>query len=606
MLCGLKIGNFKAFSETQYMPIRPLTLIFGPNSSGKSSLIHALVLAHEAMRKGDLDIHRTEIGGDSVDLGGFRQYIFRRDAERNVEWAIELETKNISGRIGEVFRSANKVSLAVSIGMVSKADFARHLEEMLQKTERLEDLQYSALLETLQTEAKEEDKDWLDRELERYKYQSLTIREFLEMDKEPSVTKYAIEADGIPLLKMSLRKEGFLRLDFLNNDHPVIKSQVEAIILSSTTTDRISSEDYRVLDEAISNLVLDIEVEAPKFILSGIRGVKEIGHLSPISRSRRTDDLISAFNLFFPKLLDEIIRGLSDAVEKQFHNFRYLGPLRSYPPRHLAFAQHHDPNWKAGGGFAWDEVRKNEDLRKKVNQWLGDPNKLSTPYELVVQHLLTIDQLEKHYTKRIGEIEKEFHHVFDSVEEEDGIPVSKDPFEYFDKIADIPKDMKRIEQYLSEIGELVLRDRRTEAVVSHRDVGIGISQVLPVLVSGYANKNSIVAIEQPEIHLHPALQAELGDVFIESSLGQNKNTFILETHSEHLILRILRRMRETAEGNPKQGLALTRDDVCVLYVDQPKDKNFSVVYEMRLDQDGTFLDPWPGGFFEEGFRERFL
>jgi predicted ATPase len=50
MLTALRLGNFKAFADTQNIPIRPITLIFGPNSAGKSSIIHGLVLAHEAER----------------------------------------------------------------------------------------------------------------------------------------------------------------------------------------------------------------------------------------------------------------------------------------------------------------------------------------------------------------------------------------------------------------------------------------------------------------------------------------------------------------------------------------------------------------------------
>ena len=49
-------------------------------------------------------------------------------------------------------------------------------------------------------------------------------------------------------------------------------------------------------------------------------------------------------------------------------------------------------------------------------------------------------------------------------------------------------------------------DQRSGTVVSHRDIGIGVSQVLPVLVGAYAAQNQIIAIEQPEIHLHPALK----------------------------------------------------------------------------------------------------
>ena len=67
MLTALRLGNFKAFAATQTIPLRPLTLIFGPNSSGKSSIIHGLLLAHEAIRTGTIDVRRPQLGGDSVE-----------------------------------------------------------------------------------------------------------------------------------------------------------------------------------------------------------------------------------------------------------------------------------------------------------------------------------------------------------------------------------------------------------------------------------------------------------------------------------------------------------------------------------------------------------
>ena len=73
MISAIELGYFKAFAHTQQIPIRPLTLILGPNSAGKSSLIHSLLLAHHAIKTGELDCYRTSIGGESVDLGGFRQ-----------------------------------------------------------------------------------------------------------------------------------------------------------------------------------------------------------------------------------------------------------------------------------------------------------------------------------------------------------------------------------------------------------------------------------------------------------------------------------------------------------------------------------------------------
>ena len=102
------------------------------------------------------------------------------------------------------------------------------------------------------------------------------------------------------------------------------------------------------------------------------------------------------------------------------------------------------------------------------------------------------------------------------------------------------------------------------------------------------------------MHLHPAMQAELGDVFIESALGERKNTFLLETHSEHLILRILRRIRETtAEGKPGKGgmPAIRPEDVSVVDV-QPGPKGAEVI-ELPVTPDGDFSRPWPKGFFAE-------
>lgn len=160
-------------------------------------------------------------------------------------------------------------------------------------------------------------------------------------------------------------------------------------------------------------------------------------------------------------------------------------------------------------------------------------------------------------------------------------------------------------EFRSEVlQDLVLIDKRTNTPVSHRDVGIGVSQVLPVLVLAYAYTNKLLAIEQPEIHLHPALQAELGDVFLESALGDNGNTFLVETHSEHLLLRIMRRMRETSTDELPDGVPEVHpDDVIVLFVEADGPK--SIVREMPLNERGELVKAWPGGFFEEGLREIF-
>jgi predicted ATPase len=125
------------------------------------------------------------------------------------------------------------------------------------------------------------------------------------------------------------------------------------------------------------------------------------------------------------------------------------------------------------------------------------------------------------------------------------------------------------------------------------DVGFGCSQILPILVAGYSRpSDSILIIEQPEIHLHPRAQAELG-TFLYDISKRNLQLFV-ETHSEHLLLRLL---SYVAEGK------LTPDDINVFYVYAKKDTHKKCVKLMSIGNDGIFKEKWPEGFFPERLRE---
>ncbi|MCI0410456.1 MAG: DUF3696 domain-containing protein, partial [Acidobacteria bacterium] len=95
-----------------------------------------------------------------------------------------------------------------------------------------------------------------------------------------------------------------------------------------------------------------------------------------------------------------------------------------------------------------------------------------------------------------------------------------------------------------------------------------------------------------------------GDVFLESALREQRNAFLIETHSEHLLLRMLRRIRETTDGELPNGLPRVRpEDVSVLYV-QPGREGAEVVH-IPVTEEGEFERPWPEGFFAERARELF-
>lgn len=132
-------------------------------------------------------------------------------------------------------------------------------------------------------------------------------------------------------------------------------------------------------------------------------------------------------------------------------------------------------------------------------------------------------------------------------------------------------------------------------------VGSGVSYVLPVLVSLWGADRSW--IEQPELHLHPAAQCELGDLFIRA-LYRGRFS-IVETHSEHILLRVLRRIRQTAAGVALDDeLKCHPETVSVLYF-EPKGDGSTAIRQLRVTRGGDFMDRWPSGFFEERDRELF-
>ena len=170
-------------------------------------------------------------------------------------------------------------------------------------------------------------------------------------------------------------------------------------------------------------------------------------------------------------------------------------------------------------------------------------------------------------------------------------------FERFQIPYDLHIDRIARTELAGEYIVVVLRDRRSGTQVTIADVGFGINQILPVITEGVTSRpGSIICVEQPEIHLHPRLQAHLADLMIDTISeydGEGKQ-WIAETHSELLILRIQRRIREGR---------LTSEDVSVIYVDPDEDGAGSNILQLDLDEEGNFVDEWPEGFFDEGFNE---
>ena len=178
-------------------------------------------------------------------------------------------------------------------------------------------------------------------------------------------------------------------------------------------------------------------------------------------------------------------------------------------------------------------------------------------------------------------------------------PLRQEPqrFVVADQSADgsyeIRVELLRSSETVGQVAYLALVNRKTNLELSPSDVGVGYSQMLPLIAQSALAREQLVCIEQPELHLHPAMQARLGEMFVNEATGGNRVRFLIETHSESLMLRILRKIRQ---GD------IPADDVLVCYVDQDE-AGSSVIYELPIDERGNFMSPWPRGFFDERLEE---
>ena len=139
--------------------------------------------------------------------------------------------------------------------------------------------------------------------------------------------------------------------------------------------------------------------------------------------------------------------------------------------------------------------------------------------------------------------------------------------------------------------EFLVRKYKDGPEVRLTDIGFGVSQVLPVLVlCYYVPEGSILILEQPEAHLHPKVQSDLADALID--VVKNRNVqIILESHSENLLLRLMRRIAEEK---------LSADDTA-LYFCQINDGT-SEIERLNMDEYGNIRN-WPQDFFGDATGE---
>jgi predicted ATPase len=152
----------------------------------------------------------------------------------------------------------------------------------------------------------------------------------------------------------------------------------------------------------------------------------------------------------------------------------------------------------------------------------------------------------------------------------------------------------------ARIFEVRLRDTDSGRWANFADVGFGIGQAFPVFVEGLRTPaGGTFLVQEPEIHLHPDAQLGMADFLVY--LARSGRFVIAETHSEHLLLRIRRRILASFAGK-RSRLALKPEEVSILHIDKRRD---GTSHARRLEMDDLAqIRNWPRGFMEEATQER--
>ncbi len=231
--------------------------------------------------------------------------------------------------------------------------------------------------------------------------------------------------------------------------------------------------------------------------------------------------------------------------EQLFSRVHYLGPLREYPRRE----------------YAWSG---------------GRPSDMGRRGERVVEAILASREAGVLYSRGKGKKRQ-------TLEE---------------RVAQWLKDLELIHSFevrpIKEGGKLFqvwVKRTVSSSEVLITDVGFGVSQILPVItLCYYVPEGSIILLEQPEIHLHPRVQSGLADVLIDA-IKTRKVQIIIESHSEHLLRRLQRRIAEEE---------LNAEDAALYFCSVSRDR--SKLQSLELDMFGTIMN-WPKGFFGDDFEE---
>lgn len=482
MLEKISLENFKGFKTLENLKMKPITILCGTNSCGKSSILQSILLLKQTLESKNIN-QTLLLNGRFVKLGYFQDIIFEKDIENNVIFNFCFKL------IKDDFYISRNRSIPIYYILRELAGGNFHRKDL---EEYIVHFNFSLKSNKEITDSNDYLKSLTVEKLK------VVITTIIENKKELPETS----------IELNLKKDNIYSVKWKNLDNRVFTS---------------GKSDKK-----------NAEAEA-KIIFA---------NLFPISVEYTSKKQIHPS-------LDLSLYRLTELLQNIFSSYTYLGPLRGEPEREYIYRDEIVEIGNKGENAAY--------------LYLAEKDK----------------EINNHYF---------YNNLKDSFEAKPKINLKNALKNWFELMNIYNFDA----EILNKIIYLNLGSNSSKVTqVSIAEVGFGVSQIFPILLEGLRMpKENTLLLEQPEIHLHPNLQMQMADYFISLALSQKK--VIVETHSDHIINRLVRRIVEDDKFN-------LNDLIGIYFINSTE--NGSTYEEIKIDDKKGIIN-WPKDFFDQNALEQ--
>lgn len=539
MLTEINLKNYKGFKEGK-LEIKPITILLGANSVGKSSLIQLFLLLQETALSENYN-SALKLHGGLFSLGEGINLFRNKDKSNSLEFDIRFKESSLNE-------------------IIKRDYYLRYVEELINccllVLRSMEDLNSTNLFKNIiKNSTKKNNFNYNTNFFKNKNFDRQNIIDLINSTAELiSTNKNKESLKNLTHSRLLIYSNNIIRSlindkDELVHIYDFLKTLTEIQNIENvrlTYTFNYEDENLRIKtfnlfigEELISKINFkdkntNFSLESDIFNFNLLKNKSNNNLKKYFSTSKtvfsfvenidRVDYNGNPFYLYYINLISDVINQVENSFTTQKIN--YVSPLRAHPKRYY-FLDKANANAfldTLDGEAIAEILKRNSDLRNNVNSWFKKFN-------------LHID---------IGQIRDVIH-------------------------------------------QIVVKQNSLDLDIT--DVGFGVSQVLPVIIQGFLSKDkSITLIEQPEIHLHPTMQADLADLFIDIVSRKNKNAdnkyLLIETHSEYLLKRLRRRI---SEGRIKN------EHVAIYCIEHSTNDNCAIIRKLLIADKGGF--DWPKDFY---------